>query len=365
MDELKICNYAYTSQEINTLYTNQNNGKNEDGTDRCGPSCDLNDAGKTNDNCNDAGTNSDPSDDYITFDLNPQGTDIGATYNVSVNNGGTISPTSGAYGNVTSFRLQDGSADGATTYTITITDVDDANCTITTTVQQNSCSNTCSLMDAGKDNEECNNNNTSGDPSDDYISFDLSPGGVNTSTGYTVSVNNGGTITPTSGTYGTTSTYQLQGGSADGTTIYTITITDNADPNCKITTTVSQNSCSTCTTSATITSDCNDNGTLPNEDDDYFNLVVTGTVTDGTGNYVVIIGAYTSASTPSGTAVNITGDGQGGNPMLAADGASTYTVRIEDASDSSCYIEYTVGPVDECSECPTPDCLMIQVKKKN
>jgi hypothetical protein len=228
---------------------------------------------------------------------------------------------------------------------------------------QNSCSNTCSLTDAGKDNETCNNNNTSGDPSDDYIIFDLNPTGANLSTGYTVSVS-GATITPTSANYGSNTSFQLNTGSANGLS-NTITITDNADPNCKITTTVLQNSCSTCTTSATITSDCNNNGTLPNEDDDYFNLVVTGTVTDGTGNYIVIIGTYTSASIPSGTVVNIAGDGQGGNPMLAADGASTYTVRIEDASDSSCYIGYTVGPVDECSECPTPDCLNVQVKKKN
>jgi len=328
-------------------------------------SCNLSSAGKTNETCNNNSTGSDATDDYISFELNPVGSNIGATYNVSVDNGGTITPTTGTYGSATSFSLQSGSADGATTYTITITDVDDANCTITTTVQQNSCSAACSLTSAGKTNETCNNAGTSGDPSDDYISFDLSPGGVNTSTGYSVTVDNGGTITPTSGTYGTTSTYQLQGGSADGATTYTITITDNADPNCKITTTVLQNSCSTCTTSATITRDCNDNGTLPNEDDDYFNLTVTGTVTDGTGNYIVKIGAYTSASTASGSSVTITGDGQGGNPMLAADGATTYTVRIEDANDSSCFTEYTVGPVDECSECPAPDCLNVQVKKNN
>jgi hypothetical protein len=325
----------------------------------------MNDAGKDNETCNDNNTSSDGSDDYITFDLNPSGTDLGTGYTVSVDNGGTITPTSGTYGSATSFRLQDGSADGTTTYTITITDNDDANCQITTTVMQNSCSNTCSLTDAGKDNETCNDAGTSGDASDDYITFDLNPGGVNTSSGYTVSVDNGGTITRTSGTYGSSTSFCLHDGSADGTTTYTITITDNADINCTITTTVQQSSCSICTTSATFTTECNDNGTLPNENDDYFNLVVTGTVTDGTGNYVVIIGTYTSASTASGSSVTIVGDGQSGNPMLAADGVSTYTVRIEDASDSSCYSEYTVGPVNECSECPTPDCLNVQVKKNN
>jgi len=324
-------------------------------------SCSLTDAGKTNETCNDNGTGSDGSDDYITFSLNPTGTDLGTGYSVSVNNGGTITPTSGTYGSATSFQLQNGSADG-TIYTITITDDADPNCTITTTVQQSSCSNTCTLTDAGTTNEMCNNAGTSGDPSDDYITFSLNPTGLNLSSGYTVSVDNGGTITPMSGTYGSATSFQLQAGSANGTT-YTITITDNGDANCRIVTQVNQLPCSTCSVEAAIESDCNDNGTLPNENDDYFNLTVTGTVTDGTGNYAVKIGTYTSASTPSGTAVNITGDGQGGNPMLAADGTSTYTVRVEDASDSSCFIEYTVGPVDECSECPTPDCLNVQMKK--
>ena len=325
--------------------------------------CYFLDAGLDNEMCNDNNTNWDPEDDYITFDLNPAGGNISAEYSVSVDNGGTITPTSGTYGSATSFQLQNGSANG-TTYTITITDNADANCTITTTVQQNSCSDVCKLLDIAKENEQCNNNGTSGDESDDYITFDLNPSGTNLSAGYIVSVDNGGIPTPSNGLYGNPVSFRLQDGSADGT-VYNITVTDNIDPSCTISTTVSQNSCSTCTTSATFTTDCDDNGTLPNENDDYFNLVVTGTVTDGTGNYVVKIGTYTSASTASGSSVTITGNGQGGNPMLAADGSSTYTVRIEDASDSSCFTEYTIGPVDECSECPAPDCLKVQVKKNN
>ncbi|HHH55281.1 MAG TPA: hypothetical protein ENK91_16600, partial [Bacteroidetes bacterium] len=83
-------------------------------------SCTLTSAGKTNETCNDNGTGSNSGDDYITFDLNPTGTDLGTGYTVSVDNGGTISPSSGSYGSATSFQLQGGSANG-TTYTITIT----------------------------------------------------------------------------------------------------------------------------------------------------------------------------------------------------------------------------------------------------
>ena len=113
------------------------------------PSCSLTDAGKTLEDCNNNGTNSDPSDDYITFSLNPTGTNLGATYAVTADNGGTVTLAGGgaatgvSYGSATAFRLQNASADGTTTYTITITDASGSPCEVTTTVMQNSCSNTC------------------------------------------------------------------------------------------------------------------------------------------------------------------------------------------------------------------------------
>jgi len=224
----------------------------------------------------------------------------------------------------------------------------------------------CSLTDAGKSDEQCNDNGTSTDSSDDYISFSLNPQGSNLSaSGYTVSVNNSGSITPQTANYGNPTTFRLQDGSANGTT-YTITITDNDDPNCTITTTVSQNSCSVppaCSVSETHSTQCHDNGTQGDETDDYFDLTVTGTIANGSGNYVVIIGSYTSATTQSGSSVTIVGDGQGGNPSLAADGSSTYTVRVQDANDASCYTEFTVGPVSSCSNCPPQNCGTVTIEK--
>lgn len=110
--------------------------------------CNIADAGKTNETCNNNLTRL-RSDDYVSFDLNPTGTDIGSTYTVSVNNGGVISPTTGTYGSATSFRLQDGSANN-TVYTITITDATAGTCTTTTTVQQTNCDiDFCDLSIAG------------------------------------------------------------------------------------------------------------------------------------------------------------------------------------------------------------------------
>lgn len=99
--------------------------------------CSIADAGKTNETCNNNLTRA-RSDDYVSFDLNPTGTDLGTTYTVSVDNGGVVTPTTGTYGSATSFRLQDGSANN-TLYTITITDDTTGTCTTTTTVQQSNC----------------------------------------------------------------------------------------------------------------------------------------------------------------------------------------------------------------------------------
>ena len=105
--------------------------------------------------------------------------------------------------------------------------------------------------------------------------------------------------------------------------------------------------------SQTNSSLCNDNGTPSNMGDDYFDLTITGTVTDGSGNYTVAVNGYTSPSTASGTPVTILGDGTHTN--LAADGASTFLVRIEDAGDSNCFVEFTTSIVVPCP--PTEDCF--------
>ncbi|HMS28664.1 MAG TPA: SdrD B-like domain-containing protein [Saprospiraceae bacterium] len=104
---------------------------------------------------------------------------------------------------------------------------------------------------------------------------------------------------------------------------------------------------------------CNNNNTPANSSDDWFTLTVTGTVTNGSGNYVVKIGAYTSPVTSSGTPISITGNGLSGNPLLQANGTGTYLVRIEDANDSSCFTTIAVGPVQSCSNCPDPNCFNI------
>ncbi|QTR49968.1 DUF5979 domain-containing protein [Candidatus Thiothrix anitrata] len=96
--------------------------------------------------CNNNGTTGSATDDYRTFALNLTGTGVAATYNVSVNNGGIVTPTSGSYGTATNFRLQNGSAGNGTVYTLTATDATNSSCTRTATISDTgSCSPTGTL----------------------------------------------------------------------------------------------------------------------------------------------------------------------------------------------------------------------------
>jgi uncharacterized repeat protein (TIGR01451 family) len=96
--------------------------------------------------CNNNATTGNAADDYRTFSLNLSGTAVAATYNLSVNNGGIVTPTSGSYGTATNFRLQNGSAGNGTVYTLTATDATNSSCTRTATISDTgSCSPTGTL----------------------------------------------------------------------------------------------------------------------------------------------------------------------------------------------------------------------------
>ncbi len=91
--------------------------------------CLLINAGLADVACNNNGTDTDASDDYISFTLDPSGTDLGSNYTVSVNSGG-ITPSSGVYGLPTTFQLQNGSAGSGNTITVTIADNTGIGCSI-------------------------------------------------------------------------------------------------------------------------------------------------------------------------------------------------------------------------------------------
>lgn len=101
-------------------------------TANCSAGCNILSSGISNIACNDNGTPTDDTDDYITFDLDPGGLNLGANYTVSASS--AIAPsTAVAFGSSSSFSTAPGTA-GAGDITITITDDVDATCTLTETV---------------------------------------------------------------------------------------------------------------------------------------------------------------------------------------------------------------------------------------
>ena len=90
----------------------------------------------------------------------------------------------------------------------------------------------CHISSADLTALTCNDNNTDSDPADDYITFSLNPTGNELGATYSVSVSSG-TITPTTGTYGSATSFQLQDGSA-GAGDVVVTITDADESGCTL-----------------------------------------------------------------------------------------------------------------------------------
>lgn len=310
----------------------------------CSDQCDLTSAGLSGVFCNDAGTPSDGTDDFIMFNLSPSGLNLGSSYSVSVSSG-SVMPASADYGVLTTFELNTGSA-GNGNVTVTITDDDDGTCTIMALiVDPGTCSDDCDLTDAGLDDVSCDDNGTTTD-ADDFITFTLNPAGTNLGVGYSVSVSSG-TINPTSGDYGATQFFSLNIGSA-GSGNVTVTITDEDDLACDIDVViVDPGSCSeACNLSgAGLTgTSCNDNGTPSDPSDDFiiFNLNPTGVNLGSTYNVSVSIGTINPMSGPYGVPT-------GFNLNMGSAGDGDVTVTITDASDPSCTIEVIVTDPGTCS----------------
>ncbi len=94
--------------------------------------CNINSAELMTVVCNNNGTISDNSDDFISFTLNPMGNNIGSSYNATVSSG-TISPTTANYGSTTDFQLQNGSV-GTGNVVVTITDASNSDCSLDVTI---------------------------------------------------------------------------------------------------------------------------------------------------------------------------------------------------------------------------------------
>ena len=94
----------------------------------------------------------------------------------------------------------------------------------------------CSLSGAGLANVSCDDNGTPGDDTDDEVTFELDPVGVNLGSGYTILTSVGGVVSNT-GTYGSPTTFTTTGALAGGGD-FVVAIIDNAVPLCTLNVTV-------------------------------------------------------------------------------------------------------------------------------
>ncbi len=88
-----------------------------------GQACTITASGISNIACNNAGTPADPTDDYITFDLNPTVTNPGATGGYSLTGLPGVTPSAGNYGVATTFTMFQGSADGVNMWNFMLEDL--------------------------------------------------------------------------------------------------------------------------------------------------------------------------------------------------------------------------------------------------
>ncbi len=317
----------------------------ENSLDGCGgANCAIAGGGLSGVSCNDNGTPSDPSDDFISFSLNPTGVDLGTTYTVTVNMG-SILPMNASYGAPTAFTLQNGSA-GAGNVTVTITDDDDPSCTFMVLITDpGSCSDMCVISNSGLSGVFCNDAGTPTNGTDDFIMFNLDPTGLNIGSSYSIMVSSG-SVMPTSANYGTLTTFEMNNGSA-GNGDVTVTIVDDADGSC--TTMVLIADPGTCSNDCDLTSAglddvaCDDNGT-PTDTDDFitFTLNPLGINLGSTYSVQVSNGSVMPTSASYGSPVFFSlnaGSAGGGN----------VTVTITDDNDLGCDIDVIISDPGACS----------------
>jgi len=282
-------------------------------------------------NCNDGGTNTDPSDDFYEVAFTVQSSVPNASNMFELNISGLVQGNF-AYGVANSIMLP---ADMSSPI-LTFTDIENA-CEIAQNIGPlNPCSTNC-VLTAEMLEYICNGNGTPTDPTDDFYDVTILANAVNGSSinRYNVSIN--GVIT-FSFEYGIASTFTLP---ADGN-ITTMTLIDSEDLACSIN--ESLGPLEPCSDACVVTAEainiiCDNNGTDDDNGDDvfYFDLSVMGL---NTGlNYEILSLGITEAF---GTTTNL-------GPFNISDGI--LTLEINDEDDSNCSSLLMITPPLACSDC--------------
>ncbi|QQS29845.1 MAG: DUF11 domain-containing protein [Sphingobacteriales bacterium] len=277
--------------------------------------------------CNDNGTGT-SSDDLFYITLNPTGTGLGATYNIS----GDISATGIAYGLSNTFGLYPISG-GILNITLTDSAAAEDGCSLDLEVTPPDPCSTCELSGANA-TVQCDDNNT-GTPSDDVFYITLNPDGIGLGSTYSLS----GDVIATGVAYDSPQEFgpfPISGGNLN------ITLTDNAAAadGCTLDFLVTAPApCSTCSIeSANIEVQCDDNNTgISTDDMYYFTMAPTGS---GLSSTYHISGSFTAANVPYGN-VQMFG------PFAISDGDLSITITDNDVN--GCTFEVIVTAPEPCS----------------
>ena len=118
------------------------------------------------------------------------------------------------------------------TYMVTVTNTT-TSCTGVCQVTLDTPMNCCNINTISIQSLECLDNGTPSLMTDNRLRIGINAFNSNTSlTTYTVTVNGGTTITPTSGTYGALTYFTLGPGTGGSGATYTVTLTDSVTPGC-------------------------------------------------------------------------------------------------------------------------------------
>ena len=282
--------------------------------------------------CNDNGTITDPSDDFYSISIQASALNPGPSMNFEVYIDNVLQ---GAYSYAAGANF-DIPASGATVL-VRIQDADDAGCTAEQTLGPlEPCDEEC-RMNASVSNILCDDNGTGSDPSDDLYTFGLIVTGQNIGSAWQSS--NG----QLSGTYGQLQTfgpYPIAGG---GT--LSLNLEDDLTAGCF--TPIQVIPPLSCSDDCEISFDgldftCDDNGTITNPSDDFYEIRVRATALNpsASGSFEVYVdnvlqGTYFYTS---GATFNLPANG------------TTAVVRIQDVDDPNCNEEQSLGPLEPCDE---------------
>ncbi|MEM8906361.1 MAG: SprB repeat-containing protein, partial [Bacteroidota bacterium] len=283
--------------------------------------------------CDNNGTASDATDDFYVFTF---------TLSNNQNNTGTYQLSDGTdtwgpfnYGELQTLNFP---AMGQT-LNLVFTDNNQA-CTFDQSIGPlNSCSTDC-LLNINELDLTCLDNGTASDPSDDFYEVTLNVSAINGSitNTYDVLINGLPSFTYL---YGTSNTFPLP---ADGSTPL-LAIVDSDDPQCQETPSIVP--LVPCSDACLLQIDgidftCNNNGSVTDPSDDFYELSVQVSVLNpGSSNSFevfadnVSVGVFTYAA-PANFNLPATGN--------------AVNIRVEDSDDNICFAEQNVGPLESCEQ---------------